>query len=124
MSDEHPLNVEEVEAVWRRFVAAAVCGPREKERLGQVESDTRGATIFAYLVGHRAGDFAFASVHEAEAFGCGRIYEPRPARRATLAAPGSDEKTHTLRDRAANGESLWHPGDHTPSPLERLLATA
>lgn len=31
--------------------------------------------------------------------------------RATAALPGTAEKLDVLKDRAARGEPLWHPGD-------------
>ena len=121
---DHPLGDADLDAVWRRFLDAVQAGPIELAELRQAKRCDRGQLIGEYILAAQCRGFAFASVHEAEAFGLGRLYAPRAAGRATLATPGSREKINELRDRATNGEHLWHPDDKTPSPLERLLAGA
>lgn len=37
-----------------------------------------------------------------------------PAKSPTFYAPGSKEKIEVLRDRASQGETLWHPLDASP----------
>ena len=121
---DHPLSEADLDAVWRRFLSAVQAGPIELAELRQAKRGDRGRLISEYILAAQCRGFAFASVHEAEAFRLGRLYAPCATGRATLAPPGSPEKITQLRERAANGEHLWHPDDNTPSPLDLLLASA
>ena len=51
------------------------------------------------------------SVLAAEDVGCGHLVESLLPAKATTAKPGTKRKVEVLAQRAAAGESLWHPDD-------------